>query len=174
MRHLIFLKISEIETPFGKRILIKKRKIKEQMKIILAQYFEIFQILSSVKISNKNIIWNNKKILVIPYYVFLINFAWRWNLKNFEILRQDDFHLFLDFSFLNFSYNDFAAPTSEPWSPFTSTGCRGRWISSRRTPGPPTSMCGSSRMAPTRKWPSSSQTPTMPLIASEFSFNVVK
>ena len=34
-------------------------------------------------------------------YVFDINFAWRWNLKNFEILRQDDFHLFLDFSFLD-------------------------------------------------------------------------
>ena len=28
----------------------------------------------------------------------VINFAWRWNLKNVEILRQDDFHLFLDFS----------------------------------------------------------------------------
>ena len=54
------VKISEIETPFGKRILIKKRKIKEQMKIILAQ--------------------------------------------NFEILRQDDFHLFLDFSFLKPCY----------------------------------------------------------------------
>ena len=39
----LFVKISEIETPFGKRILIKKRKIKEQMKTILAQYFEIFQ-----------------------------------------------------------------------------------------------------------------------------------
>ena len=38
------MKLSEIETPFGKRILIKKRKIKEQMKIILAQYFEIFVI----------------------------------------------------------------------------------------------------------------------------------
>ena len=24
-----------------------------------------------------------------------------WNLKNFEILRQDDFHLFLDFSFFD-------------------------------------------------------------------------
>ena len=48
-------KISEIEIPFGKRILIKKRKIKEQMKIILAQYFEIFQISSSGKIYNKNI-----------------------------------------------------------------------------------------------------------------------
>ena len=32
-------------------ILIKKRKIKEQMEIILAQYFEIFQISSSGKIS---------------------------------------------------------------------------------------------------------------------------
>ena len=31
------------------------RKIKEQMKIILAQYFEIFQISSSGKICNKNI-----------------------------------------------------------------------------------------------------------------------
>ena len=48
-------KISEIEIPFGKRILIKKRKIKKQMKIILAQYFEIFQISSSGKIYNKNI-----------------------------------------------------------------------------------------------------------------------
>ena len=38
------MKVSEIETPFGKRILIKKRKIKEQMKIILAQYFEISSI----------------------------------------------------------------------------------------------------------------------------------
>ena len=47
---------SEIETPFGKRILIKKRKIKEQMKIILSlQYFEIFQISSSGKIFTKNI-----------------------------------------------------------------------------------------------------------------------
>ena len=47
-------KISEIETPFGKRILIKKRKIKEQMKIILlVQYFEIFQISSSGKIFTK-------------------------------------------------------------------------------------------------------------------------
>ena len=61
--------ISEIETPFGKRILIKKRKIKEQMKIILEQNI------------SKNI---------SQYF-----------LKNFEILRQDDFHLFLDFSFLN-------------------------------------------------------------------------
>ena len=33
----------------------KKRKIKEQMKIILAQYLEIFQISSSGKIYNKNI-----------------------------------------------------------------------------------------------------------------------
>ena len=48
-------RITEIETPFGKRILIKKRKIKEQMKIILAQYFEIFQISSSGKMFNKNI-----------------------------------------------------------------------------------------------------------------------
>ena len=30
--------------------LLKKRKIKEEMKIILAQYFEIFQISSSGKI----------------------------------------------------------------------------------------------------------------------------
>ena len=44
------VEISEMETPFGKRIFIKKRKIKEQMKIILAQYFEIFQISSSGKI----------------------------------------------------------------------------------------------------------------------------
>ena len=45
-----------METPFGKRIFIKKRKIKEQMKIILAQYFEIFQISSSGKIFyDKNI-----------------------------------------------------------------------------------------------------------------------
>ena len=50
---------SEIETPFGKRILIKKRKIKEQMKIILAQYFGIFQISSSDKIYNKNIMVKN-------------------------------------------------------------------------------------------------------------------
>ena len=73
------LSISEMETPFGKRILIKKRKIKEQKKIILAQYFEIFQISSSGKI-----LWqkNLKK-----------KFSWRWN---FEILRQDDFHLLLD------------------------------------------------------------------------------
>ena len=49
------MKISEIETPLVKRILIMKRKIKEQMKIILAQYFEIFQISSSGKIYNKNI-----------------------------------------------------------------------------------------------------------------------
>ena len=49
------IKISEIEIPFGKRILIKKRKVKEQMKIILAQYFEIFKISSSGKIYNKNI-----------------------------------------------------------------------------------------------------------------------
>ena len=28
---------SEMETPFGKRIFIKKRKIKEQMKIILVK-----------------------------------------------------------------------------------------------------------------------------------------
>ena len=42
--------ISVMETPLRKRILIKKRKIKEQMKIILAQYFEIFQISSSGKI----------------------------------------------------------------------------------------------------------------------------
>ena len=34
---------------------IENRKIKEQMKIILAQYFEIFQISSSGKIYNKNI-----------------------------------------------------------------------------------------------------------------------
>ena len=35
---------------------VEKRKIKEQMKIILAQYFEIFsQISSSGKIYNKNI-----------------------------------------------------------------------------------------------------------------------
>ena len=47
--------ISEIEPLFGKRILIKNRKIKEQMKIILAQYLEIFQISSSGKIYNKNI-----------------------------------------------------------------------------------------------------------------------
>ena len=48
------LYISETETPFGKRILIKKRKIREQMKIILlAQYFEIFQISSSGKIFTK-------------------------------------------------------------------------------------------------------------------------
>ena len=33
----------------------KKRKIKEQMKIILEKYFEIFQISSSGKIYNKNI-----------------------------------------------------------------------------------------------------------------------
>ena len=36
-------------------VMEKKRKIKEQMKIILAQYFEIFQISSSGKIYNKNI-----------------------------------------------------------------------------------------------------------------------
>ena len=52
-RCIFLLKFSEIETPFGKRILIKKRKIKEQMKIILAQYFEIIQISSSGKIYNK-------------------------------------------------------------------------------------------------------------------------
>ena len=52
---VIRYRITEIETPFGKRILIKKRKIKEQMKIILAQYFEIFQISSSGKMFNKNI-----------------------------------------------------------------------------------------------------------------------
>ena len=33
---------------------MKKRKIKEQMKIILAQYFEIFQVSSSGKIYNQN------------------------------------------------------------------------------------------------------------------------
>ena len=54
MIFFIIVEISEIEIPFGKRILIKKRKIKEQMKIILAQYFEIFQISSSGKIYNKN------------------------------------------------------------------------------------------------------------------------
>ena len=47
------------------------------MKIILAQYFEIFQISSSGKIYKKNIIWNNKNFLVIPYYVFVRNFDWR-------------------------------------------------------------------------------------------------
>ena len=60
----LFSRISEIETPFGKRILIKKRKIKEQMKIILAQFFEIFQISSSGKIYNKTL-WNNKIINIM-------------------------------------------------------------------------------------------------------------
>ena len=50
---MFLLKFSETETPFGKRIFIKKRKIKEQKKIILAQYFEIIQISSSGKIYNK-------------------------------------------------------------------------------------------------------------------------
>ena len=48
------------------------------MKIILAQYFEIFQISSSGKIYNKNI---------MKLQEFVVNFARRWNLKNFEILR---------------------------------------------------------------------------------------
>ena len=55
-------KISEMETPFGKRIFIKKRKIKEQMKIILAQYFEIFQISSSGKILWQKTLWKNKNL----------------------------------------------------------------------------------------------------------------
>ena len=61
------LHFSEIETPFGKRILIKKRKIKEQMKIILAQYFEIFQISSSGKIYKKNIMEKQYVNLFLPY-----------------------------------------------------------------------------------------------------------
>ena len=51
-----------METPFGKRIFIKKRKIKEQMKIILAQYFEIFQISSSGKILWQKTLWKNKNL----------------------------------------------------------------------------------------------------------------
>ena len=58
----IIIKISEMETPFGKRIFIKKRKIKEQMKIILAQYFEIFQISSSGKILWQKTLWKNKNL----------------------------------------------------------------------------------------------------------------
>ena len=34
------------------------------------------------------------------------NFAWRWNLKNFELWRQDYFSWILDFSFLDVSYLD--------------------------------------------------------------------
>ena len=47
---ILFLAYSKRNSYF-----IKKRKIKEQMKIILAQYFEIFQISSSGQIYNKNI-----------------------------------------------------------------------------------------------------------------------
>ena len=46
--------ISEIETPFGKRILIKKRKIKDgtNENHLGPKYFEILQISSSGKIYN--------------------------------------------------------------------------------------------------------------------------
>ena len=45
------MNFSVIETPFVKRILIKKSKIKEQIKIIMvAQYFEIFKFHRQTKI----------------------------------------------------------------------------------------------------------------------------
>ena len=47
----LHVKSSEVETPFGNRILIKKSKIKEQIKIILeAQYLEISNFIVRLKI----------------------------------------------------------------------------------------------------------------------------
>ena len=49
----INLNFSKIDTHFGKRILIKKKKMKEQMKIFFAaQHFEIFKFHRHAKFYN--------------------------------------------------------------------------------------------------------------------------